>query len=216
VLTAERLMRRLGYSGPLGERTPARTGVALLDAEIRRTASGRRAVSIYFVEAVGLGLVKIGFAIYPKHRMSKLRADSPVPVVLRAVIEGDQETERQLQSRFADYKRNGEWFENSGSLAQFLSSLPEWQPPGRKRRQHPDDSGVAHLIDELGGPKLMAELLGTTPQVVCNWRTRERIPGWAQHQLAYECARRGIPIASDILAPRRPGARRQNAMGAEA
>jgi DNA-binding transcriptional regulator YdaS (Cro superfamily) len=37
-------------------------------------------------------------------------------------------------------------------------------------------SGLVKAIKLAGGPKALADSLGCTPQVVCNWRRRRRVP----------------------------------------
>jgi len=50
-----------------------------------------------------------------------------------------------------------------------------------------------HLIDALGGNKVVAEALGLSPNVVHNWRTRE-IPWKRRHIIARLAAERGVSL----------------------
>ena len=90
-------------------------------------------MSVYFVSAPELGRVKIGFAADPRTRLGKLRADSPTRLVLLAVIDGDVETEKDLHSRFSNFRLHGEWFTLDGALQEFVDSLKPYEPPARKR-----------------------------------------------------------------------------------
>lgn len=66
---------------------------------------------VYFIEAVGAGLVKIGFTDGdPAERLRQLQTGSAHPLRLRATIRGDMETEKATHRRFAHLRTGGEWF----------------------------------------------------------------------------------------------------------
>lgn len=84
---------------------------------------------VYFIEAVGTCKVKIGFTSGEvMDRLRQLQTGCPVPLALRAVIDGDQRTEGNLHRRFAHLKQDGEWFEIGGDLARYMD-LAEWVLP---------------------------------------------------------------------------------------
>lgn len=84
---------------------------------------------VYFIEAVGTNRVKIGFTSGDAaDRLRQLQTGCPVPLVVRAVIAGDQQTEASLHLRFAHLQQAGEWFDIGPDLARLID-LAEWVLP---------------------------------------------------------------------------------------
>jgi len=79
---------------------------------------------IYFITARDVGRVKIGFSDSPRTRFIKMRTDSPMPLVLERLCEGDQNAERELHRRFAEFRRIGEWFDLSPEIESYMETLP--------------------------------------------------------------------------------------------
>jgi len=69
-----------------------------------------RIAQIYFIQAEGNNLIKIGIAINPKKRLRQLQSASPVKLHLLKIIEGSFPEERELHKRFKDTRTHGEWF----------------------------------------------------------------------------------------------------------
>lgn len=67
-------------------------------------------MSVYFISARELDLVKIGYAFNPVRRYNHLRTFSPVELTLEGAIVGGYEKERELHKRFALARARGEWF----------------------------------------------------------------------------------------------------------
>lgn len=88
---------------------------------VQRTARSTR--TVYFVEAIGVGLIKIGITHDIERRMRVLRANSPVPLALLAAIPGTLFDERRLHDQFARERAHGEWFFASSSLRIFVEGL---------------------------------------------------------------------------------------------
>lgn len=65
---------------------------------------------IYFIEAVGLGLIKIGYANDVSERMRKLRPGCPAPLKLLGRLPGGIREERDLHRQLAKQRAHGEWF----------------------------------------------------------------------------------------------------------
>lgn len=107
-------------------------------------------MSVYYVFAPDLGLVKIGFAADPKTRFSKIQSDSPVRLVLVGIEDGDETTEAERHRQFAEHRHRGEWFLFRAELRQHMASLT---PPTPKRK-----SMNSQLI-ELGISKAYASLI---------------------------------------------------------
>lgn len=59
---------------------------------------------IYFAEAVGVGLIKIGFteSLDAEVRLATLQTGSPVPLRLLGTMEGTIEEEKDLHRRFGE------------------------------------------------------------------------------------------------------------------
>ncbi len=75
---------------------------------------------VYFVEAVGTGLVKIGLSADPMKRVGSLRIACPVDIVVRAIVPGDRDLERSLHRRFAQHWARGEWFRMTPDIVSFM------------------------------------------------------------------------------------------------
>lgn len=67
-------------------------------------------MSVYFVSARDLDMIKIGYAFNPVHRYKTLRIFSPVPLTLEGAIPGGYDKERELHKKFALARSHGEWF----------------------------------------------------------------------------------------------------------
>lgn len=93
---------------------------------------------IYFIQAQGIGHIKIGFTDGdPLVRMSQLQPSSPVPLVLMATTSGTQEVEKQLHKRFAEHRVRGEWFKPVSELLTYIaecarSSIPAKTEPATR------------------------------------------------------------------------------------
>lgn len=90
-------------------------------------------MSVYYVLAPDLGMVKIGYAKSPILRFSKIQSDSPTRLILVAVEEGGKEVEARIHARFARHRARAEWFRHDGDLADYIASLPPFvRAPKRK------------------------------------------------------------------------------------
>jgi hypothetical protein len=68
---------------------------------------------IYFVEAVGVECVKVGFVAKLsglKKRLMGIQCGCPVPLKLRAVVNGSMSAEKALHDHLERYRSSGEWF----------------------------------------------------------------------------------------------------------
>jgi hypothetical protein len=78
---------------------------------------------VYFIEALGTGLVKIGFTRSLSSRLNSLRTSCPVPIRLLWSVPGDVIDEKRFHERFASLRKRGEWFELTGVLAEMTNDL---------------------------------------------------------------------------------------------
>lgn len=94
---------------------------------------------VYFIQAAGGGLIKIGFSInYPDYRLRDLQIGSPVLLERLAYIYRYRMYEGHLHEIFARFWSHGEWFHPADDLMRFirLRATP-WLPLGP---DHPDPS----------------------------------------------------------------------------
>ncbi len=80
---------------------------------------------VYFVEAIGVGRVKIGWTSLPvQHRISALQTGCPVDLKLLGVVKGTKSDEKDYHTRFNRFRRQGsEWFDLSEEITVFTSKL---------------------------------------------------------------------------------------------
>lgn len=83
-------------------------------------------MSVYFIVAQEVGLVKIGFSKDPWRRFCKLQTDSPVPVELACFVEGDEAVEAQIHARYESARVRGEWFKLS-AVEPLIRATPAFQ-----------------------------------------------------------------------------------------
>lgn len=65
---------------------------------------------VYFVQAIGVGLIKIGYSENLRKRVFDLRNGSPTPIALLAHMPGGRSEEYQLHSHLYAHRHRGEWF----------------------------------------------------------------------------------------------------------
>lgn len=78
---------------------------------------------IYFVEAVGVGNIKIGFtgADDVQFRIDQLQTGCPVPLRLLNAVPGTEQDEKDLHRRFAANRVHGEWFKPAPELLALIA-----------------------------------------------------------------------------------------------
>jgi hypothetical protein len=72
---------------------------------------------VYFVEAIGAGVVKIGTTKSINTRLATLRVSSPHHLKLIGTIPGGRALERRLHKRYSQDRKAGEWFNYTAILA---------------------------------------------------------------------------------------------------
>lgn len=85
---------------------------------------------VYFVQAEGNGLIKIGFTDRePMKRFAGLQAASPVPLVHLGIMWGGRDLEARLHQKFADLRSHGEWFRPGDRLVYMIRRWARsWTP----------------------------------------------------------------------------------------
>jgi len=84
----------------------------------RQPASARL---VYFIEAAGSNLVKIGSAVSPESRVRTLQTGSPVQLRLLGSTPGGESHERDLHRRFSHLRSHGEWFRSEPELVEHIA-----------------------------------------------------------------------------------------------
>lgn len=104
--------------------------------EARRLRIERAATTggVYFVEAVGLKKVKIGYAIDVKKRLAALATNCPTPLRLMAFVQGPRELEFTLHIRFWKCHSHLEWFHLRKPILDFIGQGPA-QYPAHPRKE---------------------------------------------------------------------------------
>lgn len=65
---------------------------------------------VYFIEAVGLDLIKIGYAIDLPKRFTGMMTTSPAALTLLGVLDGGPKLECAIHEQLAAHRAHGEWF----------------------------------------------------------------------------------------------------------
>jgi hypothetical protein len=88
---------------------------------------------VYFIEAVGLGVVKIGCADDARKRLAQLQVGCPDDLVLRGVFHTDDapRLEAAYHERYAHLRIRGEWFRFDEDLRDLADSA--FDPDGDVR-----------------------------------------------------------------------------------
>jgi hypothetical protein len=89
---------------------------------------GERLPRVYFLEAVGLGLVKIGFSRNVPKRKYSVQSSCPVPVRVIGLMKGTEATEKDLHKRFREDQRQGEWFLLSPKIREYIDNNAKLKP----------------------------------------------------------------------------------------
>lgn len=75
---------------------------------------------VYFVEAVGVGRIKIGVTTNLSERLRDLSNSSPVRLRLLGVVRGDRRFESILHAKFARHRLHGEWFSSAPDILTYI------------------------------------------------------------------------------------------------
>jgi len=78
---------------------------------------------IYFIQQENDGAIKIGISNNFKKRLRQLQTGSPYKLNILTIINGDEELEKQLHSKFAEYRLSGEWFKPVEKLVNYINKL---------------------------------------------------------------------------------------------
>jgi hypothetical protein len=79
--------------------------------------------SCYFIGALGVNVVKIGYAGHVRNRLSHMQVNSPVRLELLATAPGGLLRERLYHRRFKAHRLHGEWFERCPEIEAEIDRL---------------------------------------------------------------------------------------------
>ena len=102
----------------------------------RMPARGRAVV--YFIEAVGLERVKIGWTNCLSDRLKTLATASPVELFVLHWSDGVQDMERRIQKHFASKRVRNEWFALDDELRDFIAVAKSLALKGARTRPEDD------------------------------------------------------------------------------
>ena len=76
---------------------------------------------VYFFQGADTGRIKIGISDNPQSRLKSLQSSEKLTILKQ--IEGGEQVERQLHSKFKHLRLHGEWFEGSDELLEYIETL---------------------------------------------------------------------------------------------
>lgn len=98
----------------------------LTEEEKRRLYLVRSRLStVYFLEAPGCGVVKIGKTSDLKKRLTALNTMSPVKLNLLLDLEYDEEFETRIHQHLQAFRSHGEWFYACNEVKKFIRGCAE-------------------------------------------------------------------------------------------
>jgi hypothetical protein len=89
---------------------------------------------VYFIQAEGLGLIKIGVANCSHSRLRCLAPMSPAPLTLLGAVKTDKvgSLEKELHRQFAEHRSHGEWFKAAPELVRYIEANASRPPKPRR------------------------------------------------------------------------------------
>lgn len=172
-------------------------------------------MSVYFIEAEGCEMIKIGSSRNPWIRVMQLSTSNPFRLILRAVEKGSCVREKELHAQFAHHRANGEWFYLHEELEEYVRRLgpadhERWAADIEQARADAARAGTAvrpstakprhphsALIDKLGTKKFR-ERFSVPPNKLHAWRLRG-IPVAYRVPVARYAAEHGTAVPQDFF-----------------
>lgn len=81
-----------------------------------------RLAQVYFIEAVGLDLIKIGYALDLQKRFTNMMTMSPAALTLLGVLDGGPKLECALHEQLAAHRAHGEWFRKTPEVMAIVAT----------------------------------------------------------------------------------------------
>jgi hypothetical protein len=132
-------------------------------------------MTVYFVHCEETDAVKIGYAEDAWRRFSKIQSDSPGPLSLLAVEDGDRNREAELHLAFAPFRRRGEWFDFAEPVKRHVAALT----PLNKRKTSRALKGALGGWLTLNNVNVedFAKTVGTSAVSIYRFCSGQHIPG---------------------------------------
>ncbi len=96
---------------------------AWLAARRPHSVSFYKSSTVYVVQRLSDGAIKIGYSRDLERRLRELRKETGAAVVFVAGFPGGRAEEMALQERFAHRRIDGEWFTQAGDVTAFLEAF---------------------------------------------------------------------------------------------
>lgn len=106
-------------------------------------------MSVYFITARELGLVKIGCTKDTDYRLGVLKTSSPAALKVEAILPGYYDREKELHDQFADYRVRGEWFTITEEIENIIRSAGPLLMPFEKLPQKKSKTATADETEAL-------------------------------------------------------------------
>jgi uncharacterized membrane protein YccC len=90
---------------------------------LRQALTDPRRKRIYAIRRGQCGPIKIGMSNEPQTRLRNLQTAVAEQLHLLAVIDGDEQVERDLHRRFEKYRLHGEWFSPNPEVLSWVRSI---------------------------------------------------------------------------------------------
>lgn len=123
---------------------------------------------IYFIQAEGIGHIKIGFTdgADPGERLATLQTGSPVPLRVLHTMPGTLDDEKNLHRTFAAAGVGGEWFK---AVPELLALIPQTERKACEGIEIAERT-VSIRVLTVGRKQFSKSLLQQIPVAVCfNW-----------------------------------------------
>jgi hypothetical protein len=80
---------------------------------------------IYFIEAVGMDLIKIGYTIDPAKRFLTMLTMSPAPLSLLGSLSGGPQKELEIHDKLEPQRLHGEWFKKTPEVMAVVATAEQ-------------------------------------------------------------------------------------------
>lgn len=101
---------------------------------------------VYFIRAIGVNKVKIGYSVSPKWRLATLQTGSPLPLEMFGLCPGTPSTESDFHAKYANFHSHGEWFDLPEKEVNFLADRYGIAPIKAREERPPITEDGKHLL----------------------------------------------------------------------
>ena len=98
-------------------------GIAFADIEPIPTSPEDADGFVYFIEAIGLKKIKVGYSKDVESRLRQLQTAMPFEMRILASVPGTIALESEIHRLFAKTRVRGEWFEDTEKLREYIAAI---------------------------------------------------------------------------------------------